>query len=132
MDDFFGVFQKSGEGGSPPRHLNRERTRSMPPDDPETPVCHLAPLERTVVALALRDPLWSVPAESPAGPRHWFRRDDPRGRHMQLANPRLEALRRFVVLRRHGQGEGVNLLTAGFSPGQILETLTLARLQPGL
>lgn len=104
----------------------------MPPDDPETPASHLAPLERTVVALALRDPLWSVPGDNPTGRRAWLRRDDQRGRHMQLANPRLEALRRFVVLRRHGQGEGTSLLTAGFSPGQILETLTLARLQPGL
>lgn len=37
----------------------------MPPDDPEqlspAPPQSLASLERTVVALGLRDPLWSVP-----------------------------------------------------------------------
>lgn len=96
----------------------------MPPDAPPDASAHLAPLERTVVALALRDPLWSVP-----GRRTWLNRDDQRGRWLHLANPRLEALRRFVVLRRHGrEGQDETLLTAGFSPGQILETLTLARL----
>lgn len=99
----------------------------MPPDDPElllsdTPQA-LAPLERTVVALALRDPLWSVPR-----PRRWFRIGRPRTERLQLANPRLEGLRRFVILLRHGQAgedEALPLLIRGFSSGQILEARML-------
>jgi hypothetical protein len=100
----------------------------MPPDDPEllpsTPLQSLAPLERTVVALGLRDPLWSVPR-----PRRWFQLSQPRAERLQLANPRLEHLRRFVILLRHGQtigDEATTLLTSGFSPGQILEARMLA------
>jgi hypothetical protein len=110
------------------RHLSPERTRSMPLDNPDRQAGSLAPLERTVVAMALRDPLWSVP-----GTRRWLGPEDRRGRRLYLANPRLEALRRFVVLRSHGRdGRDETLLTAGFSPGQIHEALMLARLHPGV
>ncbi|HZU63989.1 MAG TPA: hypothetical protein VFF98_09925, partial [Novosphingobium sp.] len=84
---------------------------------------------RTVVALALRDPLWSVPR-----PRRWFRPGPPRAERLQLANPRLESLRRFVILRRHGQDSGdgaTTLLNCGFSPGQIREAGRLADLHSG-
>ncbi|WP_343616263.1 hypothetical protein [Novosphingobium sp.] len=99
----------------------------MPPDDPEqlspAPPQSLASLERTVVALGLRDPLWSVPR-----PRRWFHLTQPQAERLQLANPRLERLRRFVILLRHGQpieDDATVLLTSGFSPGQILEARLL-------
>ncbi|WP_206245100.1 hypothetical protein [Novosphingobium terrae] len=107
----------------------------MPPDDPELLASHaapvLAPLERTVVALALRDPLWSVPTWRAPHPRRWFHVSRPDVAWLQLANPRLERLRRFVILLRHGQpveDDATTLLTCGFSPGQILEVRMLTDL----
>jgi hypothetical protein len=96
----------------------------MPPVAPDT---GLAALEMTVVALALRDPLWSVDE-----PRRWTWGPQAQARRLQLANPRLEALRRFVVLARHGRRiestlEAAVLLAAGFSQGQIHHTNALIR-----
>lgn len=59
----------------------------------------LSPLERSVVFLSRNDPLSSVPGQK--GFRAWI------GRHFggepvnQLADPKLEALRRLAVLLRH-------------------------------
>ncbi|WP_068085138.1 hypothetical protein [Novosphingobium rosa] len=101
----------------------------MPPDDPELPPVSaptsLEPLERTVVALGLRDPLWS--AQAPHS-RRWFHVRPVEAGRLQLANPRLEGLRRFVILLRHGQPveeDAITLLRCGFNHSQILEARSL-------
>ncbi len=79
----------------------------------------LTSLEITVLALACRDPLSSILPRKrfalyPLGPRP----------HSPLANPRLEALRRFVILYRlHGRelpaAERARIRAAGYDPRQI-------------
>ena len=79
-----------------------------------------SPLEWSVIRLARIDPLWTIRA---AGRLrrfwNWFvGRGNP-----ELANPKLEALRRMAVLTWHYgftvPGEDVrNFLSAGFSPDQ--------------
>lgn len=79
----------------------------------------LTALEVTVLALACHDPLSSILprkrfARYPLGPRP----------HSPLANPRLEALRRFAILRRlHGRAmaaaERERIRDAGYDPRQI-------------
>lgn len=88
------------------------------------------PLELSVVALAARDTAWSV------RPRTRFvrivealfgiRRSNP------LANPRLEALRRFAVIVRSMRGrlpasELEAFLAAGFPPGAAAALSSLSR-----
>jgi hypothetical protein len=82
----------------------------------------LTPLERAVVALSRADPISSLRPNSrkrgwilglPAGP-------------LPLANPRLEALRRYAILRRvHGaarvEAERDQLHEAGFDNSKIQE-----------
>lgn len=86
----------------------------------------LTTTERDVIALSLRDPIWSV---APSGrirrALNWVfdvRRPNP------LADARLEALRRFAVLvRRFGDRldrvEADRLTVAGYSPQQIRDAV---------
>jgi hypothetical protein len=86
---------------------------------------NLTAIERAIIALSLRDPIASVK------PQGWFSRSGfsvlvfgPR-RTFLLANPRLEALRRYAILFRHADPEaaaaGQSLREAGYSAGQIDE-----------
>lgn len=83
-----------------------------------------APLEWIVVALAQRDPLTSLktPGRMAIALRVLFG-----GRsNSQLADPRLEALRRFVIVARHlgdrlPPAEVTRFLEAGFSRAQMLQ-----------
>lgn len=82
----------------------------------------LTPLERAVVALSRKDPVSSL--RTGAGKRGWIL-GLPSG-PPPLANPRLEALRRYAIMRRvHRAGQsGVEcepLREAGFSCKQIEE-----------
>lgn len=90
-----------------------------------------------MVALGLRDPLWSVPGL--ANRFHRWLHVDGQGERLHLANPRLERLRRFIVLQRHGRtalddqdnpGPSTLLIT-GFTQGQIREAQILAGLTVG-
>jgi hypothetical protein len=82
----------------------------------------LTPLERAVVALSCKDPISSLRPNSRK--RGWILglpTDPP-----PLANPRLEALRRYAILRRvHGaarvEGERERLREASFSDRKIEE-----------
>lgn len=85
----------------------------------------LTAIERTTIALSLGDPIASVK------PQGWFSRSGlaillfgPR-RTFVLANPRLEALRRYAILFRDADPEaaaaGETLREAGYSAGQIEE-----------
>lgn len=75
----------------------------------------LTPLEFQVVALAGREPLSSLATGRRPIARALFGIEPAKA----LANPRLEALRRFVVLHRHGRREAsaaaVALVSIGFS-----------------
>lgn len=86
---------------------------------------NLTAIERATVALSLGDPIASVK------PQGWFSRSGlsillfgPR-RTFMLANPRLEALRRYAVLFRHADPEAAaarqSLREGGYSAGQIGE-----------
>jgi hypothetical protein len=86
----------------------------------------LSDVERTVLALSLGDPLWSVGPESRLG--HLVRWIFDQRRPTPLADARLEALRRFAVLsRRFGdrldRAESRRLAKAGYSPRLIRDTL---------
>ena len=76
----------------------------------------LTTLERQVIALAEREPLSSLSTGRRPIARALFGIEPARA----LADPRLEALRRFVVLSRHGRREatasGDVLVGLGFSP----------------
>lgn len=90
-----------------------------------------SPLEWVVVALAQHDPLSSL--ESPgriavALGLLFGRQTNPR-----LADPRLEALRRFVVAARHfghrlPHGEVTRFVEAGFSRAQVLRITELLQM----
>lgn len=100
-------------------------TLSQSPPDIAKPA--LTPLERAVIDLSRKDPLWSLARRS--GVAIWLlgRRHDAQ----PLANPRLEALRRYAILRRQnrdgGQVAGV-LRESGYSPAQIAAIDRLARM----
>ena len=76
----------------------------------------LTALERQVIALATREPLSSLLTEKRPIARALFGVEPARA----LADARLEALRRFVVLHRHERREAVSsgelLVGLGFSP----------------
>jgi hypothetical protein len=83
-------------------------------------------VERTVLALSLKDPLWSIGPESRLG--HLLRWIFDYRRPTSLANDRLEALHRFAVLsRRFGdqldRSESDRLSDAGYSPRLIRDAL---------
>jgi len=82
----------------------------------------LTPLERAVIALSCTDPVSSLRPNNRR--RGWFL-GWPTG-PLPLANPRLEALRRYAILRRvHGAGrvaaEREQLIEAGFDNRKIEE-----------
>lgn len=82
----------------------------------------LTPLERAVIALSCKDPISSL---RPGGRRRGWIMGLPTG-PLPLANPRLEALRRYAILRRvHGaakiEAERERLREAGFGHEQIEE-----------
>lgn len=82
----------------------------------------LTPLERAVIALAHNDPASSLKRQDRAA--RWLR--GPSFAPLPLADPRLEALRRYAILRRvHGgalaKQEREQLCNAGFAEGLIEE-----------
>ena len=90
----------------------------------------LTALERQVVALAAREPLSSLATARRPIARALFGVEPARA----LADPRLEALRRFVVQFRHGHrsapGSGEALVDMGFAPGLLADlraTIAVAR-----
>jgi len=92
----------------------------------ETRDAPLNDVERTVLTLSLKDPLWSVGPESRLG--HLVRWIFDQRRPAPFANVRLEALRRFAVLsRRFGDRldptENDRLAQAGYAPRLIRDTL---------
>jgi hypothetical protein len=95
-----------------------ETTTAAPATEPV-----FTPLELHVLALAARDAAWSVRiVEALFG----IRRPNP------LANPRLEALRRFAVIVRNLRGsppaaEIEAFLAAGFSPRAATALSSLSR-----
>lgn len=100
-------------------------------DTPKKTAARFSALEWSVIALAERDGLASLaePGRISAamGALFGFRTDSPR-----LADQRLEALRRAVVLIRHKSGPlspdgATDFLMAGFVPAQLdLLTKTLS------
>jgi hypothetical protein len=89
-------------------------------NDASRPEPGFSNLEWSVVRLARVDSLWTIRTAGPLR-RFWnwvVGRGNP-----ELANPRLEALRRMAVLTWHygftvpGE-DGANFLSAGFSPDQ--------------
>src|SRR5262249_10354936 len=89
----------------------------------------LSGLERDVLLLSRRDDLASLD-----GPR-WHHRFRMLRVPTVLADPRLEALRRFAVLfRRHGdriaQAEEDRLVAMGYSAGQIAQIRDHIRREP--
>lgn len=82
----------------------------------------LTPLERAVVALSRKDPVSSL--QPPGRKRGWIL-GLPTG-PLPLANPRLEALRRYAILCRvqdaaRIEGQRERLREAGFSDRKIEE-----------
>ena len=91
-----------------------------------TPDAPLGDVERTVLAVSLKDPLWSVGSESRLG--RLVRWAFDQRRPTPFANARLEALRRFAVLsRRYGdrldRAENDRLAAAGYSPRLVHDAL---------
>jgi hypothetical protein len=90
------------------------------PADPIQPACDdaLTSLECTSIALSRNDPASSL---KPPGRFAWLVGRGP----MPLANPRLETLRRYAVLRRLGSDlagrERLRLCELGYSPGQLAD-----------
>ena len=102
----------------------RSATRILP-----APLARFAPIERNVIALAAHDPVASVAAPGRFGRllRRWLGLAPPN----QLADPRLEALRRFAVLARAAPdrihlSEVRRFLAAGFTVAQARSVLGLA------
>ena len=85
----------------------------------------LSPLEREVVALAGREPMSSLATTKRPIVRALFGIEPTKA----LADPRLEALRRFVVLHRHGRREaeagGQVLIDLGFSARVLADVRAL-------
>ena len=96
-------------------------------------VSTLSHLERQVVSLADREPLSSLVTAKRQIARALFGIEPAKA----LADPRLEALRRFVVLHRHGcreaQASGEVLIDLGFSARLLddVRALVAARLRHG-
>jgi hypothetical protein len=90
------------------------------------------PLEWSVIRLARVDKLWTI--RTAGRVRRWWNRLLGRG-NPQLANPRLEALRRMAVLTWHfgftvpGQ-DVADFISAGFTPDQY--ELMAASINAGL
>jgi hypothetical protein len=96
-----------------PVALPTVRLAAMPKPD-------ISNLEWSVIRLARVDRLWTIRAAGPL--RRFWNMVVGRG-NPELANPKLEALRRMAVLTWHYgftvPGEDVSaFLSAGFSPGQ--------------
>lgn len=93
-------------------------------DLPATQVS-LSEEERSVIRLARQDPASSIgPVTRREHLMHVMFGKRPITR---LSDPRLEALRRFVIARRHGQDAREQFLAAGYSAGQV----TLAEMLAG-
>jgi len=96
------------------------------------PAIGLSPLERTVIDLSLKDPPWSLYRQS--GITVWLfgRRYDAQ----PLANPKLEALRRYAILHgrmptsRDEADERQRLCDAGYGPAEAAEIDRLVRRTP--
>lgn len=115
--------------------LSRALPAPVPVTAPPKPCrARLSRLERHVVLLSRRDGRWSL---TPPGP---FRRGIARVFGIRgtnrLADPRLEALRRFAVLqRRYGPAlpskEEFRLAQAGYSDGQMAHARALVGSKAG-
>lgn len=81
-----------------------------------TPAAPLSEVERQVIQLARRDPPWSI---GPVGRRERLAQLAFGTRPVtRLSDPRLEALRCFVIARRRGEGAREQLLALGYSTAQ--------------
>jgi hypothetical protein len=90
-------------------------------------------LERDVLLLSRGDTRWSLHPPGPA--RRLVARLFGRAAPNRLADPRLEALRRFaVLLRRHGPRlraeEEARLVAAGYDAGRIAQARRLIASEP--
>ncbi len=110
----------------PRRALDRVETRAMPRHDP---VARLSMLERQVIQLAAADGRWSLSGsgrfQSVLAWLFGLERPNP------LADPRLEALRRYAVTIRLNAAqltreEDNRMTSIGFSAGAIAEIRELA------
>lgn len=93
------------------------------------PLDRFAPIERNVIALAVHDPVASIepPGRVARLLRHWLGLEPPN----QLADPRLETLRRFTILLRAAPdrirlAEVRRFLAAGFTTAQARALIGLA------
>jgi hypothetical protein len=96
--------------------------------DPK-PLARFAQIERNVIALAAHDPVASIepPGRLAGLLRHWLGLEPPN----QLADPRLETLRRFTILLRAAphrirMPEVRRFLAAGFTTSQARALIGLA------
>ncbi|WP_226018890.1 hypothetical protein [Novosphingobium sp. FKTRR1] len=102
-----------------------------------TPFSDLSALDH-VAARISADDARSCDCREPAAPRHELSRSartllwlfgEPRDRPLALANPRLEAIRRFVCATRAGHQPGTVLIsqlqTRGVQPQRLAELASL-------
>lgn len=84
----------------------------------------LSPVERQVLLMAIRDPISSLrtPGRMARLVSILFGVEGPNS----LADPRLEALRRFAVLARIGRESSLELVSAGYSASAIEEARRIA------
>ena len=99
-------------------------------DEPVGTAAVFTPVERSVIALARIDGPSSI--RSPRLLARLARRLFGIGPANPLANPRLEALRRFAILARSSRGRPPRreielFLAAGFTPGAALSLTSLSR-----